>query len=382
MEKKNIGVGVIGCGFMGKAHSNAYNTIPYIYKGVGYEIEKIMMCSEVENEAISESKRYGFKRYCKNYKDLICDPEISLVDICASNSVHREMAILALEMGKHVLCEKPLANNGSDALAMLKAAENSGCIHMCGFNYRFIPAIKLARDLISSGRLGRIYHISISYCQESGAFADTPYEKIRYLKIPNGPGVMRDIGSHVVDLVRFLVGEVIAVSGIESTFVKERNSQNGMVHINVDDETVAILMIEGGATALLRASAVSAGRKNRIYFEVYGSEGSLIFDMEELNFLQVCLKQSLEKEVTGFTRVDVTQVDKLHPYVSNWWPKGHGLGWEHAHINEIAYLLDCLSTGKEVHPEGATFEDGYRTAAIIDSIKKSSLLRKIVEIEY
>ncbi|MDR1587912.1 MAG: Gfo/Idh/MocA family oxidoreductase [Treponema sp.] len=380
MQKKPIRIGLVGGGFMAKAHSNAYHTIPYIYNAEAYTPELVMVGAITAEEAAVTADRYGFSRSCAGYRELVESGDIDVVDICVSDALHKEIALEALKHGKHVLCEKPMALNSEDARQMRDAAKQAGLKAMCGFNYRFVSAVMLARNLIQSGKMGRVYHFSGCYQQDVGYAEDTPLEKLWYAQGSKGSGVALGIGSHLIDMARFLVGEITEVSGIMPIYTPKRSSQKGQVPVEKEEDMLATASFDSGATGLLRASAVSAGRKNRLAWEISCSKGTLVFDLENLNYLDVFYGESPLDEVSGFNRVNVTQADRNHPFMDVWWPRGHVLGWEHAHINEIAHFLHCIARDKPLEPEGATFEDGYKTALIIDGIRQAAEQKKTVKI--
>ena len=380
MQKKPIRIGLVGAGFMAKAHSNAFHTIPYIYNNEIYVPQLVMIGASSGEKAEAAAERYGFSRSSTGYREIVESSDIDVVDICASDALHKEIALEAIKNGKHVLCEKPMALNSDDALEMLEAAKNAGVKAMCGFNYRFISAVVLARNLIKSGKMGRVYHFNGSYLQQSGFDEDSPLEKLSFAHGSKGSGVALCIGCHIIDMARFLVGEITEVSGMMPLYNQYRNSENGRVRVDKEEDMLAMLSFDNGATGLLRASVVSAGRKNRLAWEISCSKGSLVFDLENLNNLDVFYKESPIQEISGFTRVNVTQVDRNHPFMDIWWPRGHIVGWEHAHINEIAHFLHCIAHDKDVEPLGASFEDGYKSTLIIDSIREAAEQKRAIAI--
>jgi len=378
--KKPIRIGLVGGGFMAKAHSNAFHTIPYIYNNDIYVPELVMIGTSTAEKAAACAERYGYSRSCAGYREIVESNEIDVVDVCAPDKMHKEITLEALKHGKHVLCEKPLALNSSDALEMLNAAKKAGVRAMCGFNYRFISAVVLARNLIKSGKMGRVYHFNGQYMQDVGYDEDTPVEKLWYAHGSKSSGVSLGIGVHLIDMARFLVGEITEVSGMTPNYTPHRNSRNGRTQVDKEEDMLAMVSFDSGATGLLRASAISAGRKNRLAWEISCSKGTLSFDMENLNNLDVFHKESPMQEISGFTRINVTQVDRNHPFMDVWWPRGHIVGWEHAHINEIAHFLHCIAHDEDLTPRGADFEDGYKTILIIDSLRKAAQEKRTVVI--
>ena len=380
MKQKHIRIGLVGAGFMAKAHSNAYHTIPYIYNNEIYRPELVMLGATTAEKAEAAARRYGFSRSCADYSELVTSSDIDVVDICVSDTMHKEIALEAIRNGKHVLCEKPLALNSEDALEMSEAAKKAGVKAMCGFNYRFVSAVVLARNLITSGKMCRVYHFNGSYLQDGAYAEETPFEKLSFAHGPRGSGAALGIGCHLIDMARFLVGEITEVSGMMPTYNQYRNSREGQVRIDKDEEMLAVVSFDSGATGMLRASKISAGRKNRLAWEISCSKGSIVFDLENLNNLDVFYGESPLPELSGFTRINVTQVDKNHPFMDVWWPRGHIVGWEHAHINEIAHFLHCIAHDEALEPMGANFEDGYKSILVIDSLRKSAALKKSVAV--
>ncbi len=381
-DKKRISIGLVGAGFMAKSHSNAYHTIPYIYNNSSYEIVRECISATTEQKANAAKQRYIYNNYCVGYEGVTNNPNVDVVDICTSDVSHKEIALSAIKNNKHVICEKPLALSAQDALEMKNAARATNIKALCGYNYRFVSAIMLAKKLIESGKMGRVYHFYGDYSQDVGAFEDTPLEKLWYAHGPKSSGVANGIGTHVIDLSRFLVGEIVQTCGMVSTYNKTRSSETGTVNIEQDEEVNALFKFASGATGTIRASAMSAGRKNSLRFEISCTKGSIVFDLENLNSLLVCQKDTVTSEIAGFTNVNVTQIDRDHPFMDVWWPRGHGVGWEHAHINMIAHFLKCVANNEDISPYGATFEDGYKVCKIIEAIKQSSKLQKFIDIIY
>jgi len=381
-DKKRIGIGLIGTGFMAKAHSNAYHTIPYIYHTANYDPDLVAIGAATLEEAEEAKTRYKYKKALAGYEAIIEDPQVDLIDICASDALHVPIALAALAKGKHVFCEKPLALNVQDAKLLRDAAAKSSAYSMVGFNYRFVSAVVLAKRLIDSGLMGKVYHFEGNYLQDVGAFDDTPIEKLWYAQGSKGSGVALGIGCHIIDMARYLVGEIEEVGGLLPTHNKIRNAAEGATKVTQDEEMLLLARFANDATGSLRASAVAAGRKNHMRWEISCSKGSLVFDLENLNYLDVFLKESPIHSVTGFTRVNVTQLDRDHPFMDVWWPRGHIVGWEHAHINEIAHLLDCISNNKPLAPMGATFEDGYRSIQIIDTLREAVKEGRFKQLQY
>lgn len=380
-EIPEVGVGMMGYAFMGKAHSNAYKTIPYMMYPPP-AIPRLEMISGRDAEGVQEAaRRYGFAQSSTDWRDLIRSERVQLFDNCTPNASHPEPCIAAAQAGKHVLCEKPLARTSKEAADMLNAAEKAGVKHMTSFNGRFIPAVRQAYDLIHSGKLGEIYHFRAVYLQEW--IIDPGFPLVwRLDKKAAGSGSLGDLGIHLIDMARFLVGEPRRVAGMQKTFVKQRPlpDGSGMGDVGVDDGIVSILEFENGALGTLEASRFCAGRKNHEVMEINGSKGSLVFNIERLNELQVFWKDEEPKETQGFHEVLVSEA--YHPYWENWWPHGHMIGWEHSFIHEINHLLEAIVKDTPVGPYGATFEDGYKNAVICEAIQDSAENARYVDIHY
>jgi len=361
---------MLGYAFMGKAHSNAFKKIPYIYWPPPAIPKLVRIAGRSEAKVAQAARRFGYASYSTDWHDLIDDPAIAVFDNGGPNDLHAEPCIAAAKAGKHVICEKPLGRTAAEAKAMLEAVQAAGVKHACAFNYRFVPAVRLARDLIHEGRLGRIYHFRARYLQEWIMDPDFPMTW-RLDAQSAGSGALGDLGSHLIDIGRFLIGEVAAVSGLTTTFIKERKTTGGEVAaVGVDDAFEAIVEFANGAVGTLEASRFALGRKNHNAFEVNGEKGSIAFNMERLNELEVYLPEEGKSDATGFRRVLVTEAD--HPYIDVWWPQGHIIGWEHTFVHELKHFIDCVVHDKEVAPLCATFEDGYRNALICDAIAESA----------
>ncbi|MGZ3600435.1 MAG: Gfo/Idh/MocA family protein, partial [Ktedonobacterales bacterium] len=281
-----------------------------------------------------------------------------------------------------ILCEKPLARSTAEARQMLDAVRGKPIKHMVSFNYRFVPAIRQAYELIRSGALGRIYHFRAVYLQEW--IADPQFPRVwRLDKATAGSGAMGDLGAHIIDLARFLVGEPRTVMGQTRTFVTERPLPDGsgkMGPVDVDDAFEAIVEFENGAAGTLEASRFCPGHKNYEMLEINGENGSIRFNLERFNELEVFWKDSEPQTTRGFT--DVLVSEAYHPFWQHWWPQGHIIGWEHTFIHEIAHLLEAIVKDTDIAPYGATFEDGYRNAVICDAILESAREGRRVEVVY
>ena len=355
-ELETIGIGMLGYAFMGKAHSNAYKTLPYMAWPPPY-VPKLVAIAGRNEEAVSEAaQRYGFEGYVTDWHALVEDERVQVFDNSGPNNLHTEPSIAAAEAGKHVICEKPLGRNADESHDAWKRVEAAGVKHMCGFNYRFVPAVRLAREIVESGDLGDITHFRGSYLQEWGTIDD---EVWRFDKALAGSGALGDLGAHVIDLARYLVGEFNSVAGIVKTFVSGRR---------VDDAIEAAVEFESGAVGTIESTRLALGRRNAFQWEINGSRGSLYFDMERMNELQVFLEG--EERTRGFRTVLVTEAN--HPFMDFWWPPGHIIGWGDTFMHEVHHLLRAIAEDSDIAPHGATFEDGYRASEIGEAIVRSS----------
>jgi len=367
--KKTIGVGMLGAGFMGKAHSNAYRTIPYMFWPRSFDLEMVAIAATSQKKADESAARYGYAKAYEGYEMLAADPDVTVFDNSGPDHMHYLPTMSAIKNGKHVLCEKPLAINSKQAKEMLDAAEERGVKHMVCHNYRFLPANRLAWELIQNGSIGEIYHFRGRYTQHFGRSDRMPEKNGVY----GHSGVAHIIGSHVVDMSRMLVGEVASVSGLSKTYIKQRRDKDGVyMQSDLEDGIAAILEFQNGATGVYEAINTVPGRVNRFSWEIYGSKGSLEWSLETPNYLQVYLDDKVDPKTAGFSEVIVTNGGAGHPFSEIWWPHGHNIGWEHGHINAIHHFLDCVANDKTVAPFGPTFYDGYRTEVIIEAIRQSS----------
>lgn len=380
-EAPVVGVGMLGYAFMGKAHSNAYKKLPYImYPPVA--MPRLVAIAGRNEEGVSEAaRRYGYEKYYTDWRQLVADPEIQLFDDGGPGDMHAEPTIAAAQAGKNVLCEKPMSRNAEEGYRMWQEVQKTGVKHMVAYNYRFVPAIRLAYDLISSGKLGRIYHFRAMYLQEWIMPHYDTGQIWRLQKSVSGSGALGDLGSHIIDLSRFLCGEVKTLQAMTKTFTPTRYLPDGTPwQVDVDDAFVANFEFDNGAIGTIEASRFAAGHKNYNCWEINGEKGSIRFDLERMNELEVFWIDDQPKETQGWHKVLVSE--GYHPFISNWWPHGHIIGWEHSFVHEINHLLDCIVNDKDVAPFGATFEDGYRNAVICDGILESSSARRIVDLKY
>jgi predicted dehydrogenase len=376
-----IGVGMLGYAFMGKAHSNAFLKIPHMMYPPP-AVPRLLGIAGRNAEAVQAAAvRYGYEKAYTDWREMLKDDRIQLFDNGGPNDAHAEPCIVAAQAGKHILCEKPLARTAKEAAAMLEAVEKAGVKHAVAFNYRFVPAIRQIRQIVESGALGQIYHFRAVYLQEwIMAHYNTPHIW-RLDKATAGSGALGDLGAHIIDLGRFLVGEFKSVSALTKTFIPERPGSDGqMKKVDVDDAFVAAVEFENGAIGTFEATRFAAGRKNANNFEINGEKGSIRFNLERMNEMEVFWVGTEPKETQGFTNVLVSE--PFHPFWSNWWPQGHIIGWEHTFVHEITHLLDSIVNDKPVAPYGADFLDGYKNAVICDAILESAESGRRVEVRY
>jgi predicted dehydrogenase len=351
-EVKPIGIGMLGYAFMGKAHSNAYKTLAYMTWPPPLMPQLVAIAGRSEDAVAEAARRYGFAEHVTDWRALVNDDRVQLFDNAGPNNLHAEPTIAAAEAGKHVICEKPLGRNADEAYETWQRVAAAGVKHMCAFNYRFVPAVRLARDIISSCAIGELQHFRGAYLQEWGT---TEGDIWRFQKDIAGSGSLGDLGAHVIDLARYLVGEMTEVSALTQTFIPGRD---------VDDAVEAVVRFDGGAVGTIEASRFCPGRKNAFTWEINGSKGSLAFDLERLNELQY------SEGNAGFRTVLVSEAD--HPFWQHWWPQGHMIGWEHSFVHELHHLLTAIRDDGDVAPHGATLEDGYRAAEICDAMLRSA----------
>jgi predicted dehydrogenase len=362
-----IGVGMLGYAFMGKAHSNAFKKIAYITWPPPLEPRLVGIAGR-NTEAVAEAaRRYGYEYATGDWRELIEDDRIGLFDNGGPNSLHAEPTIAAAQAGKHVICEKPLGRDAAESYDIWQRVAATGVKHLCGFNYRFVPAVRFARELIEAGELGEIRHFRGRYLQDWGD--DASLDTWRFQPGEAGSGALGDLGTHVVDLARFLAGEIEAVSGFAKTFVAGRT---------VDDAIEAAVQFDSGAVGTIEATRLALGRRNAFQWEINGSKGSLAFDMERLNELQVFRADG--DRARGFKTVLVSETD--HPFWQHWWPPGHIIGWGDTFVHELHHFLQAIADDTDVAPYGATFEDGYRAAEVCDAIVRSGETGNRVAVSY
>jgi len=386
-DKPALRVGMIGHAFMGAAHSQAWRTAPRFFD-LPLQPRMSVLCGRDAERVEAAAATMGWDEAATSWQEVVARDDVDLVDVCTPGDTHAEIAIAALEAGKHVLCEKPLANTVEEAEAMAAAAARAardGVRTMVGFTYRRVPAIALARRLVADGRLGEVRHVRAHYLQDWLVDAEAPLSW-RLDKTRAGSGALGDIGAHVVDLTQHIVGDTVReVSGQLETFVKERpvaSGSSGLTAtagrergpVTVDDAATFLARFAGGAMGVFEATRFATGRKNAIRIELNGSRGSLAFDFEDMNVLHFH-DATLPDEEGGFRRIVVTEPG--HPWVHAWWPPGHGLGYEHGFTHQVADLVEAIATGVEPAP---TFADGLQVQRVLAAVESSSDTRSWQEV--
>ncbi len=379
-----LGVGMVGYSFMGAAHSQAWRTAPRFFE-LPLAPRMAVLGGRSPDAVKAAAERLGWADTETDWRALVGRDDVDLVDVCTPGDTHAEIAIGALEAGKHVLCEKPLANTVAEAERMVAAAAaHPEQVAMVGFTYRRVPAVQLAQQLVAEGRIGTVRHVRAHYLQDWIADPQVPLSW-RLDRQRAGSGALGDIGAHVVDLAQFITGETVTgVSAMLETFVRERPvaaqfhglSGSGAAGgetgpVTVDDAAVFLGRMSGGGLAVFEATRFAYGRKNGIHLEVNGSAGSLYFDFEDMNVLEF-FDATEPARTAGFRRILVTEPE--HPYVAAWWPAGHGLGYEHAFTHQVVDLVRGIAAHEQPAP---TFADGLQVQRVLDAVERSAADRSV-----
>ena len=369
----SLGVAAIGYAFMGKAHSNAWRNVASFFDVPAFE-QKVLVGRDATAVAEAATK-YGWAESATDWREVIQRDDVHIIDICAPGWMHAEIAIAALEAGKHVLVEKPLANTLAEAELMTAAAAKArarGVQSMIGFNYRRVPALALARELIAEGRLGTVRHVRAAYLQDWLADDQSPMTW-RLRKETAGSGALGDIASHAIDQIQHLTNETVTeATGTLRTFVTKRPGNQGPEDVTVDDAVWATLGMTGEVGASVEASRVASGQKNSLRIEVYGTAGSLLFDLENLNELRF-LDATVPAREQGFRRILVNEPE--HPYLEAWWPQGHIIGWEHTFTHQVR---DFLTAIRDQTPPSPSFEDGLQIQRVLAAVEESAANRSVI----
>jgi predicted dehydrogenase len=359
-----VGVALLGTGFMGKAHSNAFRQVRRFFPGK-LEPRMRVICGTNAAKAQAAAEQYGWAEAGADWRRAIERKDIDIVDICTPNHLHVEQIVAASAAGKHIICEKPLATSLAEARVAADAVDRTGVKHMLMFNYRRVPAVARARQMVESGRLGRIYHYRGVYLQDGLVDPLRPLSW-RMQKQFAGSGALGDIGSHAVDLALWLNGEIESVTGMLTTFIKQRRSGAAPGEVTVDDDANFLARFRNGSVGIFSASRFCTGRRNANTFDIYGSDGSLQFDLERLNELE-WYDRTAPVVDRGFRTMPILERD--HPYVAVWWPVGHALGWEHTFVHAIHDFLTCMEQDRMPEPN---FHDGVKVQAVLEAVQVST----------
>ena len=378
-DRRPLRVGMVGYAFMGTAHSQAWRTVNRVFD-LPAQVSMVAVAGRQQAQVVSAATRLGWAHAVTDWHQLVERDDIDLVDICTPGDSHAEIAIAALAAGKHVLCEKPMANSVAEAVAMVEAAaaaHDRGVRVMCGYNYRRVPAVALLRQMIVDGRLGEVRHVRAVYLQDW--ITDPQFPLVwRLQRDIAGSGALGDIGAHIIDLTQFLTGqEIVGVSALTETFVATRplaTASTGLVAqggaatgpVTVDDAALFVARLSGGALATYEATRFATGRKNALRVEINGSLGSAVFDLERLNELEF-YDASAPAATQGFTRILVTEPE--HPYMSAWWPAGHLIGYEHSFTHQARDLVEAIATGADPSP---SFADALQVQLVLDAVERSA----------
>ena len=372
-----INIALIGHKFMGKAHSNAYRQVRRFFPGE-YVPRMKVLCGKACTEELEETARlYGWEESDCEWERVIERKDIEVVDIATPGFLHHPMVLAAAQAGKHILCEKPLANTLAEAKEMLRAVEKAGVLHYVNFNYRRVPAVSLAKQLIQKGRIGDVYHYHGAYLQDW--IMDPNFPLVwRLEKKYAGSGALGDIGAHAVDLAQFLNSDIESVTGQMTTFIKERplpaegegawgaKGRKGKGRVTVDDDTNFLTRFRNGSVGVFESSRFGGGRRNYNTFQIYGSKGSLAFNLERMNELEY-YDRTEPSENQAFRTIMATEAN--HPYVGAWWPPGHIIGYEHTFVHAIHDFLTALEKGQRPQPG---FDEGVKVQAVLDAVERSA----------
>ncbi|KHF38016.1 Gfo/Idh/MocA family protein [Halalkalibacter okhensis] len=382
---ETLKIGMIGYKFMGKAHSHAYRDLPMFFP-THIRPQMKVICGRNEEGVAQAASQFGWEEYTTNWEDLLKRNDLDLIDINAPSDVHKDIAIKAAKAGKHVFCEKPLALTLKDSREMLEAVELADVKHMIGFNYRFAPAVMLAKKLIDEGRLGDIYHFRAWFLQDWIVNPEFPLVW-RLQKDIAGSGAHGDLGAHLIDLAHYLIGEITEVIGMNETFIKERPLPSNMTGLSatgnldgqkgavtVDDATLFLARFRNGALGSFESTRFATGHRSTNSFEINGSKGSVIFDFERMNELSVYFVDD-QDDVQGFRRVLAT--DPPHAYSDAWWPAGHPIGYEHTFIHSAVELMEAIREDRLPVPN---FYDGVNCQQVLEAVDLSINERRWVQI--
>ncbi len=386
MARKQVNVGLVGYLFMGKAHSVGYRDCSFAFPDVKAAPVMKEICGLVQSEAEQYAKQYGWERASEGFKHVVEADDIDMVDIAVGNDMHKEIALAAAKNGKHVFCEKPMALNVAECKEMIKAVEDAGVIAMIDFNYRRVPAVELARQMIERGMIGTPYHFRAVYLQDW--IVDPEFPLVwRLQKDKAGSGSHGDLNAHIIDLARYLCGDFESVNGLMKTFIKKRplvgqaasglsktEGAKEMGEVTVDDATIFMAKFRNGAIGTFEASRFGTGNRNANKFELNGSEGSIRFNLERFNEIEYFSRKD-EDCYQGWKTILVT--DPTHPFLKGWWPAGHIIGWQQTFVHQIYTMMNGIADGKNPTPD---FYDGLKCQAVLEAVEKSAETEKWVDV--
>jgi len=388
VEKENkdipvIGIGMIGYGDMGMAHSNGYRQMPYIFWPPPAIPKLLTLCGRNESKVREAARRFGYQGYCLDWKELVKNPDIQVFVNVGPNNIHMEPCIEAARNGKHVVCEKPLARNKEEAKKMLDTVKKAKVRHICNFSNRMIPALALAKKMLIEEDFGQIYHFRVNYLMDYYTYPEMPFSW-RMMKDIAGSGITADLSSHSIDLARWLCGEPISVTAAIKTFVGERTLPGkpaSKAKVDTDDYSMAILEFDNGAVGYLESSAVATGKRAFIGVELNAENGSIYWNFEDMCHLNIYYRNEKNKLTKGFHKISVTQ--DYHPYYKAWLPfEEIPMGYNATFVHTAFHILDAAVNNTSLEPMVATFEDGYKASVIGDAILKSSETGKKEYISY
>ncbi len=384
---KPLNVAVLGCGFMGRAHSNAYLQVNHFFPREHRPVLKACYAREEDREKLEEfAQRWGYESTETDWRKLVQRDDIDLVDVCVPNFMHHDVVIAAAEAGKMIVCEKPLAMNMAEGEEMVAAVEKAGVANMVSFNYRRVPAIALFKQIIDEGRVGRVFHYRATYNQDYTISADVPQGGMALWRLDSkvaGSGVTGDLLAHSIDTAEWLNGPIRRVVAATETFIKERkHAESGKVEkVDIDDACMFLAVFENGSMGTFESTRYARGRKNYSTMEINGENGAIFFDLEDPHILQYFryadpeTGKKIEDHLTGWQRIHVTNFE--HPYMKNWWVPGCTIGYEHTFINGFADFLASLEGGEPFEP---TMRTALRTQRVCDTVLRSAKQGKWSEI--
>ena len=370
MAKPRLNVAMIGYDFMGRAHANAWRQVARFFADAPFQPVLKVVVGRTQDKVQEAAARLGFEEAATSWQEVVARRDVDVVDICTPGDSHAAIAVAAAEARKAILCEKPLANTLAEAQHMADAVRRAGVVNMVCHNYRRVPAVALAKRLIDEGQLGEIRHYRGTYLQDW--IVDPSFPRVwRLQKARAGSGALGDILSHTMDLSRHLVGEPVEVSGLLKTFITERplpEEPTRRAPVDVDDSAQALVKFDNGAVGYYEGSRFAPGRKNANRFEINGAKGSLVWDLERLNELELYVESG---PLSGFRTLSVT--DGQHPYIAAWWPPGHIIGYEHSFTHTVYDFLRAIAAGQSPRPD---FQDGLRNQQVLDAIERSSATKQ------